>query len=141
MAELKTKENNKSVSKFINLIEDKEKKEDSKKLIKIFKEVTKKNPKMWGDSIIGFGKYHYKSTRSSQEGDWLLTGFSPRKQNISIYIMGGFKKFQQELKELGKFKTSVSCLYVKKLEDINEKILRKIIKEDFNYMKKTHKAK
>jgi hypothetical protein len=95
-------------------------------------------PKMWGPSIIGFGKYHYKSERSSQEGDWPLTGFSPRKAGLSIYIMSGFKAYQKELKELGKFKHSVSCLYVNKLEDISLSVLKKMIKKDIEVMKKRY---
>jgi hypothetical protein len=93
---------------------------------------------MWGDSIIGYGSYHYKSPRSSQEGDWPLTGFSPRKRNLSIYIMPGFrdKKTKDLLKSLGKYKTSVSCLYINKLSDVDSKVLTKIISQGFKEMKK-----
>lgn len=139
MAELKTKQNNASVAKFIAAVDDLQKRKDSKELLKIFQEVTGEKPKMWGGSIIGYGKYHYKSNISSQEGDWPLTGFSPRKQQISIYIMSGVKNFYTDLKKLGKYKASSgSCLYIKKLEDIDTKILKKIIKESVNQMKKNY---
>lgn len=129
MAELKTKKNKKSVSKFINSVADEQKRSDCEKLIKIFEEVTKEKGVMWGASIIGFGQYHYKSERSTQEGDWPLTGFSPRKQNISIYIMPGFSGYQDLLKKLGTFKVSRgSCLYVKRLSDIDAGVLKKLIK-------------
>lgn len=136
MTELKTKENNKNVVAFINQLDNETKKSDSKKLLKIFEETTGYKPKMWGTSIIGFGSYHYKSERSAQEGDWPLTGFSPRKANISIYIMPGFKKYEKLLAKLGKHKTSTgSCLYIKKLDDINETILKKIIDQSVKDMK------
>jgi len=91
---------------------------------------------MWGTSIIGFGSYHYKSDRSSQEGDWLLTGFSPRKQNLTLYIIPGFKDYQALLKKLGKCKTSVSCLYIKRLTDVDISVLEKLIQQSFAFMKK-----
>lgn len=139
MAELKTKKNNASVSAFINSVENEQRRKDAKELLKLFKEVTKMKPKMWGDSIIGFGSYHYKYA-SGQEGDWPLTGFSPRKQTMTIYIMPGFKKYANELKKIGKHKKSVSCLYVKKIEDIDTKILKKIIKDSVAQMKKNYKT-
>ncbi len=92
MNELKTKKNSTSVIKFIDNIKNKQRREDSKKLLEIFKEVTNMKPSMWGTSIIGFGEYHYKS-KSGWEGDWPITGFSPRKQNLSIYIMNGFSEY------------------------------------------------
>lgn len=139
MAELKTVKNKESVSAFINEVDDRQKRKDAKDLLKIFKEVTGKRPSMWGDSIIGYGSYHYKSDRSKQEGDWPLTGFSPRKQNISIYIMPGFKNYQALLKKLGKHKISQgSCLYVKKLEDIDVDTLKKLIKLSIEDMKKMY---
>lgn len=133
MAELKTKENNSSVLKFLNLIKNEKKKKDSLELLKIFKKATKSDPKMWGDSIIGFGKYHYKSSRSSQEGDWFLVGFSPRKQALTLYIMTGVKNHSKLLKKLGKYKLSGgSCVYINKLEDIDLVILRELIEESYN---------
>lgn len=140
MAELKTKVSNSSVSEFIDSVEDQKKKDDCFALLKLFQKITGENAKMWGSSIIGFGSYHYKSERSTQEGYWPITGFSPRKQNLTIYIMPGFKNFKNELEKLGKFKTSVSCLYIKKLEDIDLKILEKIIKGSVIEMKKKYKV-
>ena len=142
MAELKTQKNKASVAKFLNAIEDEQKRKDSKELLKIFKEVTGEKPCMWGDSIIGFGSYHYKYERSGQEGDWPLTGFSPRKQRISVYIMPGFSKYESLLKKLGKHKVSKgSCLYIKKLEDIDTDVLVRIIKDSVDVMKKRYDTK
>jgi len=132
MAELKTQENDADVKKFINSVKDKQKREDSLKLLEIFTEVTKKEGKMWGSSIIGFGKYHYQSKRSKQEGDWPLTGFSPRKQAITIYIMFGFEGLEKTLKQLGKYKlSSGSCIYINKLDDVNLDVLKELIRESF----------
>lgn len=139
MAELKTKRNEISVIDFINLIDDDIKKNDCIELINIFNEVTNYKAVMWGDSIIGFGSYHYKSDRSSQEGDWPLTWFSPRKLNNSIYIMSWFKNYQKILDKLWKFKVSKgSCLYIKKLSDINIDELKKLIKISIEDMKKNY---
>ena len=138
MAEIKTKVTTASGTGFIREISDAEKHKDSLTLLKIFKSVTGEKPKMWGSSIIGFGKYHYSSERSAQKGDWPLTGFSPRKQNLTLYIMPGFKNYGTLLKDLGKHKTSVGCLYIKRLSDINEKILTKLIKQSFVDMKKKY---
>jgi len=139
MAELKTKKNNASVSKFIAAVDHEQKKKDSKELLKIFKDATGMKPKMLGTSIVGFGSYHYKSERSSQEGDWPLTGFSPRKANISIYIMPGFKKYGALLKKIGKHKISGgSCLYIKTLDDIHIPTLKKLIKTSVADMKKIY---
>lgn len=137
MAEVKTKENNASVNDFINRIEDPKKRGEAFDLLEIFSEITKEEPKMWGSSIIGFGKYHYKSKRTKREGDWMLTGFSPRKGAFSIYIMPGFEKYGQLLKKLGKHKiSSGSCLYVTNLKDVDIKVLRELIKDSFEEFKK-----
>jgi len=141
MAELKTQKNKTSVSEFITNLKDEQRRSDSKILLKIFKEATGLKPAMWGTSIVGFGSYHYKSERSAQEGDWPLTGFSPRKQNMTVYIMPGFKKFKAELKKIGKHKTSVSCLYFNKLEELDINILKKIIKASVIEMKKRYDQK
>ena len=140
MAELKTKENNASVRDFINSISDLKKREDSLQLLKIFEEATKEKPKMWGTSIIGFGKYHYKSERSTQEGDWPITGFSPRKQALTIYIMSGVGKYTELLQNLGKHKVSSgSCIYINKLGDVDLKLLTKLVKESYNSFKDKNK--
>jgi Domain of unknown function (DU1801) len=138
VAELKTQRNDSSVAAFIDAVEDETKRQDCRKLLEIFKQCTGEEPAMWGTSIVGYGSYHYKSERSSQEGDWMMTGFSPRKQTLTIYIMPGFDKYQELLAKLGKHTSSVSCLYIKKLADVDLKILEKIIKNGYLEMKKTH---
>jgi hypothetical protein len=128
MAELKTKENSKNVLEFIESLNDEQKKKDSLELLALMKEVTGSEPKMWGDSIIGFGNYHYKYA-SGREGDWFLTGFSPRKQNMTIYLMCELEKQPGLSEELGKFKIGKSCLYFKQLGDLNTEVLKKLILE------------
>lgn len=140
MAELKTKVNNASVIAFINGVKDKQQQADAKTLLGIFKKVTKEKPKMWGSSIIGFGQYHYKSERSAQEGNWPLTGFSPRKKNLTLYLMLGLRNNQTLLKKLGKHKTSVGCLYIKRLADVDQVILEALITQSFVAMKKKYQA-
>ncbi len=138
MAELKTKKSNASVTRFLKSVENEQRQKDSFQLLEIFKEVTKMQAKMWGNSIVGFGEYHYKSERSSQEGDWPLTGFSPRKRNMTVYIMPGFTKYKDLMKRLGKHKSSVSCIYFNKLEDIDVKVLKQIIRRSVADMKKIY---
>lgn len=141
MAELKTKVTKASVRDFIDSVPDKAKRQDGVVLLELFQQVTGEKPKMWGSSIIGFGSYHYKSERSSQEGDWPLTGFSPRKQNLTLYIMSGFAGYSDALKKLGKHKTSGgSCLYINKLGDVDLAVLKQLIKRSFLAMKKKHRA-
>jgi hypothetical protein len=140
MAELKTKVNNASVTDFINKVPEKTKRDDSLALLKIFQNVTGQKPKMWGTSIVGFGQYHYKSERSAQEGDWPLTGFSPRKQNLTLYIMLGLANYGDLLKKLGKHKTSVGCLYINKLSDVNVKVLEQLVKKSYKAAKKKYKT-
>ena len=126
MSELKTKKNEDNVLDFIDGVEDRQKRQDCHEIMEIMKEITGEDPKMWGSSIVGFGSYHYKYD-SRGEGDWFLTGFSPRKQNLSLYIMSGFGQYDSLLSNLGKYKTGKSCLYVKKLGDINRDILKEMI--------------
>jgi hypothetical protein len=140
MAELKTKVTKASAQDFINKVPDKTKRQDSLVLLKLFQKITGEKPRMWGTSIIGFGLYHYKSERSSQEGDWPLVGFSPRKQNLTLYIMPGFADYKDLLKKLGKHKTSKGCLYINKLADVDMGILEQLIKKSFLAMKKKYKA-
>lgn len=137
--EPKTKKNNQSVTAFLNAIEDPQKRKDAKTILKLMKEVTKEKPVMWGDSIVGFGTYHYKYA-SGQEGDWMITAFSPRKQNLTIYIMPGynFPGYQDLLDKLGPHKTGKSCLYIKRLEDIHLPTLKKLIKRGYTDMKKKY---
>lgn len=135
MAELKTKQHEADVTEFINTFADTEqKRKDSFELLKLMQDFTGFEPKMWGASIIGFGSYHYKSERSTQEGDWPLIGFSPRKAAISLYVFTGAKEHEYLLKDLGKFKMGKACIYVKKLSDINQDALKKLMKETIDYM-------
>lgn len=126
MAELKTKKNKASVSAFLDSITDDQQRKDAKTIAKIMREVTGKTATMWGDSIVGFGQYDYKYP-SGQEGTWPLIGFSPRKGNLSLYIMDGFKERAALLKKLGKHKTGKACLYIKRLEDVDLGVLKKLI--------------
>jgi hypothetical protein len=133
--ELKTKVNNASVDAFLNTVKDEAVRKDCFEIMKMMKQVTKEEPKMWGSSIVGFGSYHYKGA-SGREGDWMLTGFSPRKQNLTLYIMAGFDKQAGLLKKLGKFKTSVGCLYIKKLDDVDKKVLKELVEGSVKTMKR-----
>jgi hypothetical protein len=134
MAELKTKLNDASVEKFLKAVEDKEKRELSYKILELMKKITKEEPKMWGNSIIGFGTYHYKY-KSGQEGVWMQVGFSPRKQAVTLYIMSGFSKYGNLMNKLGKYKTGRSCLYIKKEEDIDFKVLKELIAQSVKYIR------
>lgn len=139
MAELKTKQTNQNVHEFIDsFVENQQKREDSVELLKIFNEITGFEPKMWGNSIIGFGSYHYKSDRSTQEGDWPLVGFSPRKAAISLYIYSGLDEHKFLLNELGKFKTGKACIYIKKLSEINTDVLKNLIKATVEFFQTKH---
>jgi hypothetical protein len=133
MTELKTKPNKNSIDQFLKTVEDDKKRQDSFEIVKLMKKITGEEPIMWGPSIIGFGSYHYKYA-SGQEGDWPLTGFSPRKQNLTLYIMSGFSLYDELLTKLGKYKTGKSCLYIKRLEDIDLKVLEELIKQSVKYI-------
>jgi hypothetical protein len=139
MAELKTKQTSADVSEFINAFADSEqKRKDSFELVKLMQEFTGCEPKMWGPSIIGFGMYHYKSDRSRQEGDWPLVGFSPRKAAISLYVYSGAAGQEDLLSGLGKFKMGKGCIYVKKLADIDQEVLKKLMGGTIEYLKKRY---
>jgi len=137
MARLKTKENEASVSAFLDAIGDDRRRADCRTVIGIMENVTGEPAKMWGSSIIGFGSYHYKYA-SGHEGDSMLVGVSPRKQALTIYIMSGFSDYQDLLQDLGKFKTGKSCLYVNNLDDINLEILGSIIGSSVEYMRQKY---
>jgi hypothetical protein len=137
MAELKTKQNEENVNIFLKTIEDEQKRNDSLTILELMKKITGEEPKMWGASIVGFGSYHYKYA-SGREGDWFLTGFSPRKQAITLYMMDYVEKHQAVLENLGKFKHGKGCLYVKKLEDIDLEVLEKLIKISINELRKAY---
>jgi hypothetical protein len=140
MAEPKTQRTKASVVAFLNAVEDEQRRADGKKLLAIFKDATGMKPAMWGTSIIGFGSYHYKSERSAQEGDWMLTGFSPRKTSLTVYVMSGSGKYAALMKKLGRHKESGgSCVYINKLSDIDIPTLTTLIKTSVEDMKKLHK--
>lgn len=137
MSELKTRPTRKSVKKFIDMIENENQRKDCYVLLEVMQEITGEKPVLWGSSIIGFGRYHYQQ-RNGTKGTWPLTGFSPRKQNLTIYIMPGFNRCQKLLKKLGKHKHTVSCLYLKKLEDIDIAVLEKIISDSVSVMRERY---
>lgn len=138
--ELKTKKNMGSVSEYLKSIEDEALKKDGKALLKLFKDATGKPAKMWGSSIVGFGEYHYTYT-SGQEGDWMATGFSLRKSGPTIYIMPGYADYSDLLAKLGPHKLGKSCLYLKRLSDVDEKVLTKLIKAGLKDLKKKYPVK
>lgn len=131
MGTIKTIVNDADVVDFINTTTDGAKRQDSMNLLELFSNVTNETPRMWGSSIIGFGQYHYKSERSTQEGDWPLIAFSPRKQNLTLYLIPGFVGYESLLEKLGKHKLSKGCLYINKLADVDMTILEKIIKKSY----------
>ena len=127
MAEQKTKPTNESVKDFLNQIPEPERRADCFEVAKIMEEITGEKPKMWGPSIVGFGSYRYKYA-SGREGDWPMTSFSPRKKDLTLYIMMGFEKHADLMEKLGKHSTSKSCLYIKRLSDVHIPTLKKLIK-------------
>ena len=131
MGTIKTIVNDANVVDFINATTDGTKRQDSMNLLELFSSVTNETPRMWGASIIGFGQYHYKSERSAQEGDWPLIAFSPRKQNLTLYLIPGFVGYESLLEKLGKHKLSKGCLYINKLADVDMTTLEKIIKKSY----------
>lgn len=132
MVELKTTKNEASVAAFLESVADERQRRDCFRLVDIMSEITGAEPAMWGTSIVGFGSYHYVYS-SGREGDWMLTGFAPRKQALTMYVMAGFSQSEDLLANLGKFKTGKSCLYVKTLDDIHlptlEKLIRRSVEE------------
>jgi hypothetical protein len=137
MAENKTKPTSMSVAAFLNAIDDKEKRRDCKKVAAMMRTATGKRAKMWGASIVGFGRYHYKYA-SGREGDFMITGFSPRAQSLTLYIMPGFKQFEPLMKKLGKYKTGKSCLYIKRLSDVDESVLQRLIEGSVRHMRQKY---
>jgi len=141
MAELKTKQTEEDVLAFIQgFANTEQKKADSLALIKLMRELSGFEPRMWGPTMIGFGSYHYKSERSSQEGDWPLIGFSPRKAAISLYVYTGAPDQAHLLEGLGKYTMGAACIYVKKLSDLNLAVLEKLIKATLEYMREKYPA-
>jgi Domain of unknown function (DU1801) len=141
MSENKTKPTSANVVAFLNKIQSPQLRDDCLTILKMMQTVSKLEPVMWGSAIIGFGTYHYVY-ESGREGDTILIGFSPRKQNITFYLMGGLKNVEDELSKLGKYKTGKGCLYIKSLSDVNLEILKKVFAKAFKegMRKKTHSA-
>jgi hypothetical protein len=142
LAVLKTKENDASIEDFLASVAGEDKRKDAMQILRMMKKITGEKPKMWGASIVGFGNYIYESPKTGRRGEWFMTGFSPRKQNITFYIMGGFMAYADLLKKLGKHKISGgSCLYINSLSDVDGKILEKIISQSFKSMKEKYSKK
>ena len=137
MSDPKTAPNDANVEAFLHSVAHDKRREDSLAMLEIMKEVTGEEPRMWGDSIVGFGSYHYQY-KSGREGDWMLTGFSPRKQSLTLYIMSGFSHYDELLQKLGKHKTGKSCLYIKKLEDVDMDVLKQMIRESVKMMREKY---
>ena len=129
LAQIKTIPTSASVEDFINNIENEQKRKDSFVILEMMKKVTREEPKIWGSSIIGFGDKRYKSPATGREVDWFKIGFSPRKANLTLYLMLNIKEQSAALKKLGKHKTGIGCLYINKLEDIDMKVLKGMIDE------------
>lgn len=133
MAELKTQKTKASVAGFLASVDDESRRSDAKAVDKMFREITGEKPAMWGDSIVGYGAYRYKYD-SGREGEWMRAGFSPRKNNLVLYIMPGFDEYASLLKRLGKHKTGKSCLYIGRLSDVDETVLRELIARSWKSM-------
>jgi hypothetical protein len=134
MAQLKTKPTRGSVDAFLDRIADHTRRQDSLAVLKLMKRVTRAEPKMWGSSIVGFGEVHYKYP-SGREGDWFLAGFSPRKQDLTVYLVAGVHRSGALLRKLGRHKTGKSCLYIKRLADVDLDVLRQLVEESVESMK------
>lgn len=139
MSDMKTVPTSESVEEFIAK-QSEPRHQDSLVLIDMMRKITGLEPVMWGPSIIGFGSYHYKYA-SGREGDMPISGFSPRKANMTVYIGRGFDEYQSQLEKLGKHKTSVSCLYINRLSDVDLEVLGEIIELDYQYYAKENKTK
>ncbi|NNF03456.1 MAG: DUF1801 domain-containing protein [Rhodothermales bacterium] len=137
MSEPKTRPTDSSVTDFLRAIEDEKKRSDAFRVLELMTEITGEDAKMWGPSIVGFGSYHFKYA-SGREGDWMLTGFSPRKTALTLYIMSGFKRHDELMEQLGSFKTGKSCLYIKRLDDVDEDALRELIAASVEHVRTTN---
>lgn len=133
----KTRETEANVDTFLESISDEKKRADCATVCRMMEKLTGSEPKMWGASMVGFGNYHYKYD-SGHEGDWFLAGFSPRKANLTLYLMAGYDHFPELMKRLGKYKTGKSCIYINKLEDINLEVLEELIASSVKRSKETH---
>ncbi|MGD8622390.1 MAG: DUF1801 domain-containing protein [Anaerolineales bacterium] len=137
MSELKTQKNDARVEDFLEGVENEQKRDDSKRIVELMHDVTGEDPAMWGESIVGFGEYTYRYA-SGREGEWMLVGFSPRKQNLTVYIMSGFEEYEDLLRRLGKHKTGKSCLYINKLDDVDIEVLEELVAKSVEHMRRTH---
>jgi hypothetical protein len=137
MADMKTRATDASVDAFLGAIPDDRRRQDCLRVLDLMKDVTREEPKLWGGSMVGFGTYHYRYG-SGREGDWFVTGFAPRKGNLTLYIMAGFDRYPELLSRLGKYKTGKSCLYVKTLADVNEDVLRELVRASADHMRQTY---
>lgn len=136
----KTTLNENSVSDFLDGVENEKRREDSKIALKLMEEITGEEAKMWGKSIVGFGTYHYKYA-SGREGDFMKVGFSPRKTSLTLYIMGGFDRYDELMEKLGKYKIGKSCLYIKKIEDVDLEVLKDLVRESVAYISQKYPEK
>ena len=140
MAGNKTKPTKVSVTAFIKSIEDEQMRRDARKVAAMMREATGSRARMWGANIVGFGEYHYKY-ESGREGDFMIAGFSPRKQALTLYVIPGFKHFDSLMSKLGKYKTGKSCLYIRRLSDVDEQVLKRLIVGSVKYMRKHYATK
>jgi len=138
MADLKTAPTNADVRTFLDAIANDPRRQDCETLLRMMKRITRRNPVMWGPSIVGFGTYHYRYA-SGREGDWFLTGFSPRKQALTVYVMAGFKRYATLMKKLGRHSTGSSCLYLKRLDDVDLDVLEELIRESVQHVKQAYR--
>ena len=133
-SQLKTQRTRASVNAFLDGVADEKKRKDARAISALMQDITGEKPEMWGASIVGFGTYHYKYA-SGQEGDWMLVGFSPRKDNLTLYIMPGFKDYGALLGKLGKHRKGMSCLYIKSLDDVHVPTLKTLVRQSVKHMK------
>ena len=137
MSTLKTQENDGDVRAYLASVANEKRRDDAFAVLDLMSEVTELEPRMWGDSIVGFGHYRY-TYASGREGEWFLTGFAPRKQSLTLYIMAGFDSYDNLMGKLGKYTTGKSCLYIKKLEDVDQNVLRELVKESVDHMARSN---
>lgn len=139
MAQNKTVAGDASVGDFIDMIEDRQKRDDCRQMLELMREITGHEPRMWGSSIVGFGRYHYRY-ESGREGSFFLTGFSPRKSAFTVYVMPGFERFKRQLDALGPHKTGKSCLYLKNLGAVDQGVLEEIIRDSVGHMRDKYRC-
>jgi hypothetical protein len=140
MAELRTRPTGASVTAFIAAIEDRKMRADAKKVAAMMRRATGKRATMWGPGIVSYGRYHYRYA-SGREGEFMITGFSPRRQALTVYIMPGFGRFDKLMSKLGKYKTGKSCLYIRRLADVDETLLERLIRESVGYMREHYETR